>query len=600
MLAVRIGALLLAVCGLVARADAAPQKVLRVAMSAAERSFDPQVESDLYSNWVNQVIFDPLYRYDYLARPVKVVPNTAEAMPEVTEGGLVYTVRLKSGIRFTPHAAFQGKPRALSVSDYEYSLKRLVDPKNRSQWQWLVEGKIVGLDELAAQAKKTGKFDYDAKIEGIRQLSPNTLQIRLKRPDYNFIYILAMTATGAVAREVVDAHAADIGAHPVGTGPFVLKLHTRRSKMVLEKNPDFRDEFIEVQYADSNDPQDREVVKYLAGRKVPMIDRVEIDAIEEPQPRFLAFLNGEHDVLENSPREFINQIMPGGKLAPKLEREGVKAQREPQMEVVFTYFNMEDPVVGGYTPERTALRRAIVLAYNMDAEINVARKGQAIQAQSMIPPGVTGYDPSFKSDAGEHNIAKAKALLDIYGYVDRDGDGWREDPQGNPIRMVYTTQPGQDYRDLDLLWYKANTAIGLNVEIRKVQFADAYQAAKLKKLQIWGLSWGADYPDAENFVQLLYGPNCAESNKSCFNLPEYNQLYDRAASLPPSEERNQIYREMARLALAYAPWKLGVHRIWHHFARPWVIGFKHHPINATNFFVYSDIDVDAQAKGRAR
>lgn len=579
-------------------ADAARPKVLRVAMKAAERSFDPQVESDLYSNWVSQVIFDPPYRYDYLARPMKVVPNTAEAMPEVSEDGLTYTFRIKPGIYFTPHPAFKGEKRELTARDYEYSIKRLVDPKNRAQWQWLVEGKIVGLDELAAQAKKTGKFDYDAKIEGLKLLSPYTLQVRLKRTDFNFIYILAMTATGAVAREVVEATGSDVGANPVGTGPFMMKSLTRRSKIVLEKNPGFRDEYVDVQYADKSDPQDQEVIKYLAGRKVPMIDRVEIDVIEEPQPRFLAFLNGEHDVLENSPSDFINQIMPGGKLAPRLAKEGVKAQREPQMEIVFTYFNMEDPVVGGYTPEKVALRRAIVLAYDNGAEINVARKGQAMQAQSHIPPGVVGYDPEFRTDAGEHNIAKAKALLDTYGYIDRDGDGWREDPQGKPIRMVYTTQPSQDYRDLDLLWKKANESIGLRVDIRQMQFADAYQAAKLKKLQIWGLSWGADYPDAENFVALLYGPNCGESNKSCFNLPEYNRLYEKAAALPNSPERNALYRDMAKLSMAYAPWKLGVHRIWHHFARPWVIGFKHHAINATNFFVYSDIDVDAQAKGR--
>jgi oligopeptide transport system substrate-binding protein len=399
---------------------------------------------------------------------------------------------------------------------------------------------------------------------------------------------------------VVEMHAADIGANPVGTGPFMLKSLTRRSKIVLDKNPGYREEFVDVSRADPNDPQDREVVKYLAGRKVPIIDRVEIDVIEEPQPRFLAFLNREHDVLDNSPAEFINQIMPGGKLAPRLEKEGVRAQREPQMETLFTYFNMEDPVVGGYTPEKIALRRAIVLAYDMEAEINVARKGQAIQAQSPIPPGVTGYDPGFRSDAGTQNVARAKALLDLYGYLDRDGDGWREDPQGKPIRMVYTSQPSEDYRDLKLLWLKANESIGLKVDIRTMQFVDAYQQSKAKKLQIWGLSWAADYPDAENFMQLLYGPNCPESNKSCFNLPEYNDMYRKAASLPPSPERDALYRDMSRIVLAYAPWKIGVHRVWHHFARPWVIGFKHHPINATHYLIYSDIDVDAQAKGRAQ
>ena len=130
------------------------------------------------------------------------------------------------------------------------------------------------------------------------------------------------------------------------------------------------------------------------------------------------------------------------------------------------------------------------------------------------------------------------------------------------------------------------------------QFADLIQAAKLKELQIWGLAWGADYPDAENFLQLLYGPNCGQANSSCFAHPAYDRLYEKATTMPPSEERNKLYREMVKLFVAYAPWKLGVHRIWHHFARPWVSGFKHHPINSTMFFAYVDIDVAAQKKGQ--
>jgi oligopeptide transport system substrate-binding protein len=581
-----------------AQANNGAPKVLRVAMKSAERAFDPQVESDQYSNWISHVVFDSLYKYDYLARPVKVVPNTAEAEPEITDNGTTYTIRIKPGIYYSPDPAFKNQRRELTADDYIYSIKRLMDPSLRAQWQWLVDGKIVGLDELAETAKKTGKFNYDAKIEGLQALSKHTLRVKLKRVDYNFLYILAMTATSAMAREVVEAYKGDIGAHPVGTGPFVLKQHTRRSKIVLEKSPTFRDVYFNTKYADPNDPQDKEAVKYLAGRKLPIVDRVEINVIEEPQPRFLAFLNKEHDVLVDPPADFIRQMLTvSGDVVPNLKKEGVKAQREPQMEITYTYFNMEDPVVGGYTPEKVALRRAIVLAYDNQKEITVARKGQAEQLQSPIPPGLIGYDPELRTQAGEHNLAKAKALLDMYGYVDRDGDGYREDPQGRPLRMVYSSQPTQDYVDLEHLWYQANEAVGLKVEIRKQQFADLIQAAKLKQLQIWGLAWHADFPDAENFLQLLYGPNCGQANNSCFSHKHYDELYEKAASMPPSPERDAVYKEMVKLFVAYAPWKLGVYRIYNHMSRPWAIGFKHHPIDTSNFFVYTDIDPDAQRKG---
>ncbi len=179
--------------------------------------------------------------YDYLARPVKLVPRTLEALPAVEDGGRTYICRIRKGIFFTPDPAFKGKPRELTAADQAYGLKRLLDPVVKSPWAWLIEGKIVGSDEARAMAAKTGKFDYDAPFPGLEVVDRYTLKIRLKEPDLRFVYALAVPNTAAVAREVVAAYGLDFGAHPIGTGPYMLGEYKRSSKIVLVANPGYRE-----------------------------------------------------------------------------------------------------------------------------------------------------------------------------------------------------------------------------------------------------------------------------------------------------------------------------------------------------------------------
>ena len=186
--------------------DAAdPSKTLRVVLSIAETSFDPQFASDAASDGVIANIYEAMLDYDYLARPVKVVPRTLEAMPVIEDGGMTYICRVRKGIFFTPDPAFKGKPRELTAADYAYAIKRLLDPAVKSPWIWLVEGKIAGSAEAIAKAAKTGRFDYDAALPGLEVVDRYTLKVRLSQPDLRFIYALAVSNVSAVAREVVDA-----------------------------------------------------------------------------------------------------------------------------------------------------------------------------------------------------------------------------------------------------------------------------------------------------------------------------------------------------------------------------------------------------------
>ncbi len=569
---------------------AVERKVLRMAFRTAETGFDPQRIFDRYSVGICENLFEPLLTYDYLARPVRLVPLTAEAIPEPEEGGTRYTFRIRPGILFADDPAFKGGKRELVASDVDFSIRRFRDPKYASPYEWLFENKIVGLDELAEAAKKSGRFDYDARIPGIEVRDKYTISFKLKEPDFNFLYVLAMPNVVPVAREVIEAYANDTMAHPVGTGPFVLKDWVRRSKIVLERNPNHRGYELDARFADPADEWDRRAIEALRGKRLPLLDRVEIFPIEEEQPRFLAFINREHDILDETPFEFIDQVLPNGKLAPGLARQGVMVFREEQPEITYDVFNIDDPVVGGYGPENVALRRAMVLAHDRTQEIGIVRKGQALAAQSPVPPGIVGFDAAFRAIQQDYDPPRAKALLDMFGYADRDGDGWRERPDGRPLAIGYKYNSGnQSNRQLAELWSKSMAAIGIRIDATAVQFADLLNDKRVGKFQMAGSAWIADYPDAQNFLQLLYGPNTGQSNEARFRLPEYDRLYRLSQAVPDGPERNAIYREMNRLMLAFAPWRLGVHRIFNHLQYPWVKGYKKHPILYTNF-KYLDLD----------
>ena len=576
-----------------AGAEAAPQKVLRVAYLSAETHFDPAAVSDLYSHNIVHEIFEPPLTYDFLARPAKLKPETAEAMPEVTDQGRTYTIRLRKGIYFSDDPAFNGQKRELVAKDYEYALKRLVDPKVASPNLWLIEGRIVGIDAAAAQAKKAGRFDYDAPIPGIEVLDRYTLRIRLEKTDYNFLYILAMANIGAQAREVVEKYGADIGAHPVGTGAYRLAEWRRSSKIVLERNPNFREAYFDAELPPESDTQGRLLHAQMKGKRLPQIDRIEVTIVEESQPRWLAFLNRETDWV-NVPLEFTNMAVPGGELAPWLVKRGVRYMTNIDPDVTYLYFNMKDPVFGGYTPEKVALRRAISLAYNNGEEIQLLRNGGAIEAQSLIPPGVLGYDPDFRIGQ-TYDPAKAQALLDMFGYVDRDGDGWRDMPDGSPLTFVYTSEPDGTNRLFTQLWKKNIEGIGVRMEVRVGKWPDNRKESKLGKLQTWHLAWNADYPDGENFYQLLYGPNCGSSNDGCFQMREFDALYEKAAALPPSPARTAIYQQMARLVAVYAPFKLHSHRKRHQLIQPWVLGWRRNHFQHEGYR-YADIDLERRAR----
>ena len=570
-----------------AAADAQP-KVFRYAFEIAETSFDPQFISDVYSNIVNQGMFEAPLTYDYLARPLKLRPQTATALPEVTPDNMTYTVHIQPGIYFADDPAFGGRKRELVAADYVYSIKRLLDARVRASQQAEVEPYILGAEAAAVKSRKTNTFDYDAPIEGVKTLDKYTFQVKINQPLGTFIYLFAdCRVMCAVAREVVERYGADLGAHPVGTGPWRLAFWKRSSKMIFDRNPGYREEHYDAQPA-ADDASAQAIYAKFKGRRIPMADRIEVSVIEETQPRWLSFLNNEMDLIFLVPEEFAYQAFPNNKVAPNLARRGIQMEKIPALDLTYNFFNMKDPVVGGYTPDKVALRRAISLSYKTADEINIIRKGQAIPAQTPYSPGVAGYDPNFRTTANEYDVPKARALLDMYGYVDRDGDGFREMPDGSPLVIHFYSTPTNRDQQFDELWKRSLDDIGIRLEVVKRKWPDILKAARKAQVQFWQLGGSASAPDADTWLASLYGPN-EEGNLAKFQLKEFDDLYARARKLQDSPERTRLYQEMTRLMIAYAPWRVNTHRVRTDMWYPNVVGYKRNPILTYNFWKYIDI-----------
>lgn len=575
--------------------DAAAPKVLRVTFLGSETGFDPPQISDVVSAAIVSSLFDAPLTYDYLARPARLKPNTAAAMPEVHDNHTRFVFRIKPGIYFSDHPAFQGRPRELVAADYVYSLKRYYDPLTRSPtlFQWENVG-LLGLSELRKQALATKKpFDYDTEVEGIRALDRYRFEVRVAQPAPRLPYLFATPAvSGAVAREVIEAHAGDTMRHPVGTGPFKLGRWVRSSRIVLELNA-LHQHSVHDEQPNADDAAGQAIARQMRGRKLPMVDRVEVAIIEEAQPRWLAFLNGELDILWVPP-EFITRAAPNNRLAPNLAKQGVQMRQLVMPITRHVYFGMEHPMVGGLTPEKVALRRAVGLAYDVQREIDLVRHGQMVPAQAPIPPGVSGYDPKLRSDMGTHDPARAKALLDLYGYVDRDGDGWRENPDGSRLELELTTEPTQLARQLQGLWQKSLAKVGVKISFRIGAWPENIKASRAGKLMMWTTGWSAAIPDGTYFMDLLYGKNKGQANHARFDLPAFDALHLRQRVMPDGPERDALIQQGMKIALAYMPYVASGHDVQTWLVQPRVRGYVPHPF-IRDFWRHVDVVVDTAA-----
>jgi ABC-type transport system substrate-binding protein len=572
-------------------AQPAPRlKLLRTAFNSAEVGFDPPQVSDQTSVHVNAHIFESPLTYDHLAHPAKLKPQTCVALPEISADARHFVFTLRPGILFSEDPVFKGKPRELVAEDYVYTIKRFYDPRLKTEHLYQFENaRILGLSELRQQALKAKRgLDYDQPVEGLRALDRYRFEVRLAQGDPRFVYVFANAGlSGAVAREVVEAYGDDLMAHPVGTGPFRLKSWRRGSQILLERNPQFREQRFEAEPA-SDDVEAQAIARRLAGKRLPLVDQVQVSIINEEQPRWLAFAGGELDIVEMPPG-MAPIVMPGGQLAPHLARRGITARATVGADVRLSFFNFGDPQVGGYTPEKVALRRAIAMGLDNGAESRLIFKGQMLPAQSLLPAAVYGHDPQLKSEMSSADLPRARALLDVWGYKDVDRDGWLENPDGTRLTLRMAGTDNSRQRAINELWKKRMDALGLRMEFETGTFGELIKRALAGQLQIWGYQWNISFPDGDFFLGMAYGPNAGQSNDARFQLAAYDRLYEAQRALPDGPERLALMREANRLMLAYMPYLAHGHALRTDLCQPGVHGYRRHPFTR-DWWRFVDLD----------
>lgn len=521
------------------------RSIYRHAIDGVPSSLDPAHAANVYSATVVVNLFDTLYRYRYLARPYELAPNLAADMPEISDDGHTWTIRLRENVRFTDDPAFaDGRGRAVTANDVVYSLARHFDPATRSQGAWLWRGKIVGLDQWVEDGA-----DPDREIEGLRASDEHTLVIELTRPYPQLAHTLAMALSAVVPREAVTHYGREFGVRPVGSGPFTLKRFDE-SRAVLQRNPDFDRGPLNL-VAEGHDPRhhDKLNLQPLDGRSYPFIDRLEIHFITEPTTRWSSFVAGEVDNVM-VPAEQSGRVLADRD--PILFRPDIEQRYHTLADVeagfVLYGFNMANEAIGHHPDDdrdraNRALRCAMRDAFDWQERNETFYHGLGQVFPGVIPPFLDAYDETLDTGSITASPGRARDRLQAHDWSDVSL------PQ-----LIYGLEASVHQRQMFEQFRGHMTTIGFRPgQLQRRAFAsfgDFSRAIAQGELDLFLMGWTMAWPDAQYALQLFYGPNAAPgANSFRYANPEFDQLFERAARLEAGEERTTLYRRLNEMVI---------------------------------------------------
>ncbi len=538
-----------------AKKQNASERVLNVVSVAEIKGFDPIMADDLYSGREIAKIYEGLLAYHWLKMPYELIPNLAESMPEVSKDGITYTFKIKKGVLFQDDAAFpNGKGREVEASDFVYSIKRLADSKNQATGWWVLDGKIKGLNEWREKNEKLPATNYDEEVEGLKALDKHTLQFQLAKPFPQFLYALAMGFTSVVSKEVVAKYGKEFINHPVGTGPYVLPKFDQGKRITYTKNPTFREKL----YPSDASPEYKHLLAD-AGKKLPLIDKIVVHVMVESQPAWLKFNKGEIDYF-GVPKDNFATAIKDNTLSNDLVTKGMTLTITPQLDVTYTAFNFDNKLF-----HNTKLRRAMYLAYDEKKANELFYNNTAFPAQSITPPGIAGNTAGYVNPYKGLNLEAAKKMLAEAGYP--DGKGLPE--------ILYDIPDSTTSRQMGEYFQKQMEQIGIKIKISASPWPEFQAKLKKRAGQMFGIAWGADYPDAENFLQLFYGPNSAPgANSSNYNNPQFNKDFEAAVKMQDSPERTALYEKLNKFLAEEAVSLFGVHRQAYTVQHGWLRNYR--------------------------
>jgi oligopeptide transport system substrate-binding protein len=539
--------------------------------------FDPINASDKYSGNEMGKVYEGLFEFHPLKRPYELMPNIAESLPTVSSDGLTYTFKIKKGVLFHDSPAFKdGIGREVTADDFIYSIKRLADPRLTAKGWWILDDRIAGLNEWRAKYSKLEATDYNEAIEGLKKVDNYTLQIKLKSPYPQFLYALAMPYTFVVAKEAVDHFGKEFLNYPVGTGAFILPKFDQSNLIVYTKNPKFREKFYPSEGEEGDDTLG---LLADAGKKLPLVDKINVHIIVESQPKWLSFMKGKNDLILVKDVNIQQAINPDRTLKDEHRAKGIRLNLQPILDVTYYAFNHEEPIF-----KNRKLRQAMSLAFDRATYNKLFHENTAVEAQGPVPPGLAGFKKEFKNPYNKFDIELAKKLLAEAGYPDG---------KGLPAITVQTRSDTISRQQVEF-FEKSMQKIGIKVNVGMNTWPELVNKVTKKQHQMYTMAWGADYPDAENFLGLLYCPNQAPgSNGANYCNPEFDALFKKATVLQDSPERTEMYEKLNEMAALDVPWVVGFHRTDIYLSQPWLKNYKFIEFDHASF-QYLNVDLEVK------
>lgn len=583
---------LVAVVGASAAAGLGQQKVVQVPMRTdGPKSLDPAQGSTVYDNMACSQVYETLLINKY-ADPGSYEPLLLAELPTTADGGKTWHFKLLPGIMFQDDPCFPGgKGREVVTDDVFYSLKRLGDEKYEFKNWWLLSDTILGLEQFKEQANDGDTrtpADYSVPVEGMRRLSDHEFEIELTEPVTRFLWVLTGFQTSIVPHEAVEKYGDDFFRHPVGTGPFMLESWTAKKDMALVRNPNYHEVLYPARDEWSREDK-RDRLHRAAGERVPFVDRLEFTMFPQDQPMWLQFAAGNIGYTE-VPDEYFKQAFDKRtkELLPEMAAKGVRAHANMLLDFIFRAFNMEDPVVGGYTPEKKALRQAMSLAVDLNEFNETFYSGLNVVYDGMIPPGLDGYPEGGHTKAAYSgpNLDLARQKLAEAGY-----------PGGQGLEAItYYSNRGGNSPEQAELFERQLARIGVKLDVQLVDFSTLIDTVDKKNAPMFTFAWSSDYPDGENNLALFYGPNEAPgSNHSNYHNSAYDAMYEQILTMQPGPERTVIMEKMRDMVLEDAPFIGSMARERHYLINPWLLNCR--PTERYwSWFKFLDVDDSKRPK----
>ena len=538
---------------------------------------DPQLSTGLSSSLALGKIYEGLMEVHPFDGPYHLLPNLAQEMPKVSSSGLIYRFKIRNDIQYQDCTCFD-RPRFVIAEDFINSFKRIADPKLSSPYYHVWSRRIKGLKKFHDQSLKSKETDYSKIITGLKAIDKYTLEIEILNPDHYFLHQLSNQTIAPIPLEAIKFYKNDFSSKTIGTGPYQLVRWIRKSSLLFDKFKNFRKKI----FPSTASKKYLSYIKNYQGSRVPLIPKIRVQIINESQSAWLNFLRGKLDYIEIPKDSFSTSVLSGKSLSPEMKKKGIVLGLTKSNSNIY-YFGLNNKK--GPT-KNLFLRKAIALAFDQNKYNELFHNNTAVIATTILPPGIPGNTPPLLGPYGEEKLEEARVLLKKHGH--ENGKGLS--------KLTLSIRASTQGRQIGDYFVSQMKKIGLQVSINLLEWGSLLSKVQKGDYQIFYLSWFVGIPSANAFFDLLYGGYWPDSyNRVGFTHPEFDRLYDQAATSRNLKANNLLYRKMNKIMLKNLPLIPLVHVQDYFVRQAWLVNYIPSEFMGA-MEQYYDIDLELKKK----